>query len=277
MNGDRTFKIDAFADSAFRYLDRDAIVCVDIITSTTTIVSAVAQDRRVFAAADLDTALTQGYRIAGAALAGEVNGEVPLGFALGAGPTEVCGLAPGRPVVLLSPGTRLLVNAASGRAAYVASFRNLSATAAHLAASYERVVILGAGVGGEFRCEDQMAAAMIGRVLAAYGFEPEDVATSDLVARWSGIETELIRYGKSAAELRRSGREADLEYICSHFDDLKLVCRMNHGEVIGLAASQEQGAVRAVGDWWGAEWGVVVPFAPSGPPTVPGPPNRRDN
>jgi phosphosulfolactate phosphohydrolase-like enzyme len=275
MNGERRFKIDAFADSAFRYLDRDAIVCVDIITCTSTIVNAVAEGRRIFPAADIDTALTEGYRVAGAALAGEVDGLVPLGFALGAGPTEVSQLAPARPVVLLSPGTRLLVNAAAGRAAYVTSFRNISATAAHLAASHERVVILGAGVGGEFRCEDQMASAMLGRVLVGYGFEPEDVATSDLVARWSGIEPELIRYGKSAAELRRGGREADLESICTHFDDLRLVCRMSQGEVVGQSASEAQDAVpsvRAVGEWWGAEWGVVVPFGPGTPPA-----GRRDN
>src|ERR1041385_1805884 len=46
----KTFKIDAFPGSAFRYLDRDAIVCVDVICASTTLVTAVDLGRRAIPA-----------------------------------------------------------------------------------------------------------------------------------------------------------------------------------------------------------------------------------
>ena len=48
MAGGRTVKIDALPESACRYSGYDAIVCVDVLLSATTIVTAVAQGRRVF-------------------------------------------------------------------------------------------------------------------------------------------------------------------------------------------------------------------------------------
>jgi phosphosulfolactate phosphohydrolase-like enzyme len=266
MHGDRTFRIDAFADSAFRYLNRDAIVCVDVIMSSTTVVSGVAQGRRVVPVADTEAALTMASKLPEALLAGEVDGRVPLGFQFANSPSQISLGDPRIPVLLAAPGTALMVNAEGARAAYVACFRNMSVTAAHLARNHERVVVVGAGFDGEFRTEDQMAAAMIGRVLMGHGFEPEDIGTSDLVSRWSGADHSLTRFGRSAAELLAVGREKDLEFVLTHFDDLQVVCRLIGGEARGLDHSRQvQDAVqrpRAVGEWWGEEWGIVVPFSP---------------
>jgi phosphosulfolactate phosphohydrolase-like enzyme len=271
MHGERTFRIDAFADSAFRYLNRDAIVCVDVIMSSTTVVSGVAQGRRIVPLADTEAALSTAQKLPEALLAGEVDGAVPPGFQFSNSPFQIALGDPRIPVLLAAPGTALMVNAGGARAAYVACFRNLSVTAAHLARNHERVAVVGAGFDGEFRTEDQMAAAMIGRVLMAHGFESEDIGTSDLVSRWSGADPSLARFGRSAAELLRAGRAKDLEFVLSHFDDLQVVCRLIGGEARGLDCSRQiEDAVlrpRAVGEWWGEEWGIVVPFAPGS--TVP--------
>ena len=63
MSPKKTVKIDAFPESAFRYLGYDAIVCVDVIRATTTAVTAVAQDRRVFPVASVEDAFTVAGRL----------------------------------------------------------------------------------------------------------------------------------------------------------------------------------------------------------------------
>jgi len=52
MAGKKTVRIDVLPESAWRYSGYDAIVCVDVLLSATTIVTAVAQGRRVGVAAD---------------------------------------------------------------------------------------------------------------------------------------------------------------------------------------------------------------------------------
>jgi 2-phosphosulfolactate phosphatase len=283
MQAERTFQIDAFPDSAFRYVNRDAIISVDVIFSSTTVVTAAALGRRVFPTAHTEAALAVAALLENPILGAEVEGARPPGFEVGNSPVEISGRTDvERPLVLAAPGTTLMVNAGAAKVAYVACYRNLSATAAYVASHHERVVILGAGVGRDFRCEDQMAAAMIGRVLAARGFEPANVSTADLVARWSRAEVGMTHYGKSAAEARREGRLGDLEFVVSHFDDLQVVCRHRQGEVRGFDIShagppETVQRPDAIEQWWGHEWGIVVPFGPPGTALgdVPSDPRRR--
>ena len=53
MASRKTVRIDALPESAWRYSGYDAIVCVDVLLSATTIVTAVAQGRRVTLASDV--------------------------------------------------------------------------------------------------------------------------------------------------------------------------------------------------------------------------------
>lgn len=256
MSAESTFRIDAFPESAFRYIDREAIVCIDVINSTTTVVSAVAQERRVLPVSDHDEAQSLRRQMPWAVLAGGFAGAMPPGFELPDSPSALADLDPLRPLILAGAGISLLTNSARASNVYVACFRNASATAAHIARTHSSAIILGAGAGGEFRCEDQMAAAMIGRVLTAHGFDPEDRATADVVARWGRTEPSLARYGKSAAELLRTRRAADLDFVVSHFDDLQLVCRYSAGEVApaNVIATSSGEAVRRPGPvWWREE------------------------
>ena len=242
MGGSRTFKIDAFPASAFRYLERDAIVCIDVICASTTLVTAVSRGRKAIPAASPDGARALAADLGNAIVA--IDGPTPrLTGEIPASPLALSrrdDLA--RPLVLSGlSGTELMVNSAAARAVYVASFRNMAATARHLARNHRRVVLLGAGADGDFRCEDQMAAARIGAALVNLGFSCEDPGTTGLVERWAEIDLGVTTWGKSAAELKRDGRADDLNFILNHTDDLDVVCQYRDG---AMAAVPRPDAVR---------------------------------
>lgn len=231
MKNDRpTVVIDAFPDSAFRHREREAVACIDVLLATTTLVTAAAQGRRSFVAAGLADLRALAASVGDALVAGELEGAAPGEFEVADGSCALVRRADhGRPLVLASPpGTELLANAAGGGTVFVASFRNLSATAAALA-RYRRVALLAAGCREEFSCEDQMAAGWIAERLLGLGFEPEDRRTADTVRRWSGIPPSLAGWGNSAAGLRRAGRGDEVDFVIGHVDDVpcSLLCQGN--------------------------------------------------
>ena len=95
--------------------------------------------------------------------------------------------------------------------AYVACFRNYSATIDYLAENHDSVVLIGAGTRGEFREEDQMCCAWIADGLIESGFVPEDATTRRLVERWRGAPEDAFLMSRSVEYLRRSGQLRDLE------------------------------------------------------------------
>jgi 2-phosphosulfolactate phosphatase len=239
MPGARTVKVDAFPDSAFRYLGREALVCIDVIDASTSAVTALAQGRRTFIAGDAREAAELCDRVPDALLLGDPvpapprRGERPLRSEGSTSPAALSRRGDRRPLVLLDPpGTRLIANCAGGGEVYLACLRNLSATADFLASRHDDVVLLAAGYGGDFRCEDQLVAARIARALVARGFKPEDAATVDVVERWGTVDVSLLGWGWSAGYLRRLGRHADVEFILRQVDDLPLVCRYERREVV---------------------------------------------
>ena len=228
----RTLTIDSFPDGAFRHLDADAIVCIDVMLSTTTLVTAVTQGRRAYVAATEAAARARAASLPEACLMGTAGAPRPSRFALGDSPTALLSEPATRPLVLWSPpGTDLIANASRCRNVLVASFRNLTATARRVAGC-DRVALLGAGCREEFSCEDQMAAAWVGQRLAREGFEPANRRTAALLQRWSGIEPNLAGWGNSAEALRRTGAEEDLAFVLSHVDDVALACEVRSGEVV---------------------------------------------
>jgi len=261
-----TIKVDAFPESASRYLEHDAIVCIDIILATTTLVTAVAQGRRAYPVRTEDDARGMAGLLVDPLLAGDVAGRRPEGFDVWSGPAVLARRADiGRPLVLFSaPGTPLILASAGGPSVYLACFRNLSATAGAVVASgHERIAVLGAGYGGEFRCEDQMASAWLARSLMQRGFEPADHATADMAKCWADADLSLAGWGKSAEYLRRLGQREDLEFVLSRLDDLELACRYEQGEVraVELGTPLDGSPPDAAEHrWLPAPAGKVVPF-----------------
>jgi hypothetical protein len=231
MSASRTVAIDILPDSVYHYADFDAIVCIDVILDSTLLVTAAAAGRRALALRGLDQVL---------ALFTATNW--PLLYTEGAPAPKVrtSGLAdlvtcdnPARAMVAAgSPGAELIAKAAGARALYVACLRNVSATLERLAARYQHVALIGAGSSGEYRCEDQMVAAWIGRRLLGRGFVAHSLGTTEAINRWGEADAALAGWGKSAEELRRRGWKADLDLVLSCVDDLPVVCTVRDGEVV---------------------------------------------
>jgi len=229
----RTIIIDALPEQVTRYRDTHALVIADVFRATTTMVTALASGRRVYPTATIEEATQLAPSLAHPLLAGEQAGIQPDGFELNNSPSMVAARSDRRPLVLISSsGTRLLVNARAAVAVYVACFRNLSATASHLAAAlHPRIALIGAGTKGEPRAEDQIACAWIGQRLLHEGFEPENAVTVAEIARWDGADIEMLRDGPSADYLRRTGQEEDIDFVLSHVDDLDCVAIFDGREV----------------------------------------------
>jgi phosphosulfolactate phosphohydrolase-like enzyme len=231
----KTLTIDSFPDGAFRHLDADAIVCIDVLLSTTTLVTAAAQGRRAWVAPTEAAARNRAASSPEALLMGAPDVGRPAGFSLADSPTALLREPLARPLVLWSPpGTDLIVNASRCRRVLVASLRNLTATANRLAGCRD-VALLGAGCREEFSCEDQMAAAWVGLRLTREGFEPGDRRTAALLQRWRDIDPGLAGWGNGAEALRRAGGEPDLDFVLGHVDDVPLACEYRSGEVFGVA------------------------------------------
>jgi phosphosulfolactate phosphohydrolase-like enzyme len=56
-----------------------------------------------------------------------------------------------------------------------------------------------------------------------------------LVSRWRNASPDVIRDGKSAEYLNRSGQLEDLEFILNHIDDLDTVPSLVNGELIAAS------------------------------------------
>lgn len=235
--------IDALPESAYRHLDA-AVVCVDVLLFSTSVVTAVGTGRRTFAASTATGAASRAASLARPLLAAEGAADPPPGFRSDCGPTSLehrVDLA--RPLLLLSPAARVLENAAGAPETFVACLRNLSATVAALAARHSRVALVAAGADDEVRCEDQVATAWLAQSLVARGFEPEGRLTVRELERWGRAELSVVRLGKGAEELRTSGREDEVRFVLEHVDDLALPCVHVGGEVAALAELEQRLAV----------------------------------
>ena len=225
--------IDSLPSSAERYVDNWAIVAVDVIRFTTTAATAISIGRSVFPARSSDEAISVASGLTDPLLAGELGGNVPYGFDLPNSPVAVMALrqipcgqftSGDRPIVLVSSsGAQLVVNALSAEHLYLGCLRNISALVAYLVEHHENVAVLGAGTRGDFRREDQMCCAWIAERLIEQRYSPENEATLDFVKKWHGVSSDVIREGRSAEYLRRTGQVHDLEFVLHYQDDLAIV------------------------------------------------------
>jgi 2-phosphosulfolactate phosphatase len=231
----KTVTIDYLPESALRYQAGYTAVAIDVIRATTTAVTAVATSRRCFPVPDLDSAYRLASTLGCALLAGEKDGEVPVGFDIDNSPAEMvaCNHTSDPVVLLSSSGTRLICNGSQCDALYVACLRNYSATVRHLIdSSCEHVAVLGAGSRAEFREEDQMACAWIAEQLLDAGYEPKNTSTRNLVKRWSGAKPTAFLHSRSVSFLRRTNKLHDLDFVLEHIDDLDDAYVLSSGEIV---------------------------------------------
>ncbi len=232
-----SFVIDSLPESAARYRDTHAIAVADVFRATTCILTALARGHRVYPVATMAEAMMAAGRLADALLAGEQEGTKPPCFDYDNSPAALDRVDGTSPIVLLtSAGTLLLANCRGASAVYVASLRNLSATAARLAA-HQRIALIGAGTRGKPRLEDQLVCAWIGDKLLAAGYEPENESSLREVEEWRGAQLGVIRRSPSAEYLRAVGRDDDIEFVLTHVDDIPEVAVYNGQQVSLLSAA----------------------------------------
>jgi phosphosulfolactate phosphohydrolase-like enzyme len=255
----KAVRIDALPESAFRYSGYDAIVCVDVLLSATTIVTAVAQGRRVLAAADAGHAAQVSAGVKDALLLTDALDSADDGMRFG-GPAWLAADVRPQAVVHVSPLGRMLRASVPGATVYVACLRNLEATANELALRHKRVVVIGAGEAGDVCMADQMSAAWLALRLQRRDFELEGRNTGDEVARWGGSDVSLVGLSRSADRLRARGRGADVDFVLHHVDDLSVVCAYVNGEIKDPVAARR----RAQDDTETPAWGIRAPVVVHG-------------
>jgi phosphosulfolactate phosphohydrolase-like enzyme len=232
----RSVVVDCVTGSAL-HGDCDAVVLVDVIMDATAIVSAVAQGRATFVASSASAATALGRELQGPVLAADDSEAWRPGF-VRKSPAALAACDDGRPlVVACGAGQVVGGHSTFRRGVYVTCFRNLTATVNHLQNHHSRVLVVDAPSDGEGRCEDQIAAARVAAGLIAAGFEPGGFGTRETVERWAAVDLSLAAWGRSAEELRRVGREGDLEFVLAHADDLDVVCSLVNGEAQALRAA----------------------------------------
>jgi phosphosulfolactate phosphohydrolase-like enzyme len=254
----KVVRIDALPESAWRYVGYDAIVCIDVLLSSTTIVTALAQGRRVFAAPTTTHAAWFKSRSKDAHVLTDSPDHAGPGLAL-SGPASLAA-AEGqvRDVVHVTPFAEMLAAAMPRSAVHVACLRNLEATAAELAARHLRIAILGAGDAGEVSTEDQMAAAWLAVRLRARGYEIEGHNTENEVERWGTPDVSLVGWSRSAERLRAHGRAEDVDFVLAHYDDLEVVAAYAGGEVRDPAAHRRRARAEE-DDLPTPAWGTPLP------------------
>lgn len=224
---------DSYPDAAARRLPRHALVAVDVIRSTTTAVTAVATGRRCFPVTSIEAARRVAAAVPDALLVGELGGAMPEGFHLNNSPADLAAHDDCRPVVLLSSnGTRLMYEMRQSNPAFVACFRNTSATIRQVAQCGLPAVVIGATTRGHFREEDQMCCAWIASGLAGHGYVPADGETAHLVGAWKDASPRDFLGSPSVEYLRRTDQLRDLDFILEHFDDVGFACRVAGEQVL---------------------------------------------
>lgn len=251
----RVVRIDALPESAWRCSGYDAIVCVDVLLSATTIVTALAQGRRVFSAPSVKQAAWVHSRVTDPLVVTDALDSPDDAVRFG-GPFWLATVG-GRPGALLhvSPLAEMMAVAVRRARVFVACLRNLDATAKEVSQHHQCVAILGAGEGGEVCSEDQMAAAWLALRFHHRGFDFEGRNTVDEVDRWGTFDPSLVGLSRSAESLRARGRGADVDFVLSHVDDVAVACAYADGELRDPAAARR----RLQDDMPTPAWGIRLP------------------
>jgi 2-phosphosulfolactate phosphatase len=223
-------------------ITNSAVVVVDVLLATTTLIAALESGaRRVFAAADLDDVerICATLNTATIVRGGEQNALPVEGFDCGAYPYEYGReVVRGKDVVYVSTnGTRAIAAAAGARRILVGNLRNAPAVGRFLADSVEEsVVLVCAGARGGFSLEDFAATGVILSHLGAEGWRLNDAAwlALDLVCRDPDRVPELTRRSRTGRWFVSNHRTDVLDFA-GDVGASDIVAEVRGGELVKVA------------------------------------------
>jgi 2-phosphosulfolactate phosphatase len=201
-----------------------AIVVIDVLRATSTIIEALTNGARAVIPVD---AVERAVRTAGEIGRGEVllcgeRGSKPIeGFPLGNSPQEFTAeRVAGKTLVMTTTnGTLALSAGAMARRCMVAAFLNVRAVVGALAEE-DDVVLVCAGREGRFALEDAVCAGLIGRALSSdrrvRGSDSARAALR-LASRLGRPPLRFLRRTTGGVQLRQLGLGRDVEY-CGTLD-----------------------------------------------------------
>jgi 2-phosphosulfolactate phosphatase len=231
-------------------LGEAAVVVVDVVRATTTIVEALASGARaIYPMASTEEAA----RLAGVLdraetlLCGERRGVKVEGFDLGNSPREFTPeRVEGRRLVMSTTnGTRALAAGEEGARLLAVAFTNLGATA-RAVSEEERLVVVCAGISDRFSLDDALCAGhLVDRIGQIRGVEADEIGTAfDIndaakaaldLARSCEPTPDLFRSLAGGAALTAIGMGADLD-VCAAVDRHDLVAELNDKAIIRVEA-----------------------------------------
>jgi 2-phosphosulfolactate phosphatase len=215
-----------------------AVVVIDVLRATTTMVEAFSNGARDIIASDsVEQAVRRAQEIGRdqTILCGERDIDAIAGFDLGNSPLEFTReKVEGKTLVMTTTnGTRALLLGGTGSVCVAGGLLNAGAVARHLAGQ-EDVLLLCAGREGRFAAEDAVGAGVIARRLVAGRSEEGETARPELndaarvamllARRYGDRLTRFLGRTSAGRNLSRLGRGDEVEY-CARVDHRDVVPR----------------------------------------------------
>ena len=219
-----TTRIDVFfaPDELRRELTGRVAVVIDVLRATSTIVEAMANGAKsIYPVATTEDAvrLKQTLDREDVLLSGERRSRPIEGFDLGNSPREFTPeiVADKTIIMTTTNGTPALLRGSSADRCIAASFLNLDAVAADLAATDKRIAVLCAGREGRFALEDALFAGALIRSVRTHrpgsiGLNDAGFAATALERRYRTHMAQVISHTRAARQIRDAGLTEDVAY-----------------------------------------------------------------
>jgi len=196
------------------------VVVIDVFRATSTIAAAMSNGaQKIIPVDDVQKCIQLGSEIENSITAGERNGVIAEGLAMGNSPSVFSPeIIENKTLVLTTTnGTRLLHMCRDSKEIVSASFLNLSATVQYLREQKQDVLLACASWKNRFNLEDSLFAGAVYKELKdEFEMDCDSVrAAYDLYKNAEGKLYEYIQDSAHFNRLSKLGLQADMEYCCS--------------------------------------------------------------
>ncbi|MFD3002526.1 2-phosphosulfolactate phosphatase [Pontibacter toksunensis] len=219
-------------------LEGKAVVAVDILRATSTMVTAFAHGARdIFPVMDLEEC--RAFSQKGCLTAAERNGIKADGFDFGNSPfSYMNGAVESQSIAITTTnGTRAIRLSEAAEEVVVGSFLNLRTVASHLKELQIDVVVVCAGWKGQFNLEDTLfAGALVECLEKSFAFEND--ATLASLHLYQAAKSDVFSFLKQSSHVRRLenlGIHEDIQFCLQH-NLYEVLPVWRHDRLVDLAA-----------------------------------------